>query len=354
MKRILIAGGGLAGSVLAYKARSRGLEVHRIFDPQVPSASAVAYGMLNPVHIRNVVPSWKAAEFFPVAAGFYRSLGEVSGSDFYRETPVYHVLSGDDEAVLWRQNAESTSLVSFSSGDQVHYPSEALIQEYGCVKVDHAFFVDVPAMLAAIDVSLHDAIHISENLRYEEIQMQDGRWAYRGEVYDGIFFCEGSYVASNPYFKALPFRPCKGDVLTIHAPGLNIRDVVHHKIFLIPVGDDYYRAGSTYDWDDLSFRPSVSGRQTIEAALKKLIRTPYEITSHKAGVRPAIADRRPVAGEHPLHKGLFILNGLGSRGLIHVPLVADQLLDYFTEGKELMTELSVARFKKRLGQGVVY
>ena len=50
-----------------------------------------------------------------------------------------------------------------------------------------------------------------------------------------------------------------------------------------------------------------------------------EVLDAWTGIRPTTKDRRPRWGWHPELKGLGMLNGLGSRGTLHAPLLAAEL-----------------------------
>jgi glycine/D-amino acid oxidase-like deaminating enzyme len=345
MDSMLIIGGGLAGSVLADKAGKRGIPVTWMNEDAAPSASAAAYGMLNPVHIRNAVLSWNAARFFPVAAAYYRSVSEQAA----KPVDILHVLSSEDEAVLWRQNVESGSLQGYATGEQETYLPEILSQHAGMTRITAALFVDIPALIKAIRAGLPENVQYrNEAMDFAKLIPEGNSWRYEGKKYDSVICCEGVRALQNPWFGQLPFRPCKGDVLTVRIPGSPVQEVIHRKIFLIPLGNDLYRAGSTYDWSDLSFSPSERGKAEIMESLDALLKVPYEVTGHTAGVRPAMADRKPVLGVHPQQNGLYIFNGLGSRGLIQAPSLADWLLDHIMKGEPILPAVDVQRFRKRL------
>ena len=65
---------------------------------------------------------------------------------------------------------------------------------------------------------------------------------------------------------------------------------------------------------------------------------------HRAGVRPTTKDRRPIVGQHHTYKKLYVLNGLGSRGVMIGPYVAQQLFNFIENGKSLDSEIDIARF----------
>ena len=70
------------------------------------------------------------------------------------------------------------------------------------------------------------------------------------------------------------------------------------------------------------------------------------LKSQIAGVRPTVYDRRPVMGEHPNHKGIFIFNGLGTKGYLMAPLLSEEMADFIISRKELHREVKLSRFYK--------
>lgn len=350
MKKIGIIGNGLAGSILVHKAVKAGFDVVWFSSPDIKSASSVAYGILNPVHIRNVVLSWNAELFYPAAEHFYHEISNLSGMNFYRKEMLFHVLKDENEAILWRQNVESGSVGKYSDGDIYYFQQQDILQPYGCVKIFPSLYVDVPRLLETILLLKAENLEI-KNEKFDDsdlINSKQNRWNYKGESFDALIFCKGVQEKDSGFFKAIPFNICKGELLTIQAPLLKVNHIFHKKIFLIPVGDNHFRAGSTFEWDDLSSEPSYKGKKELMDALNKMIQSGYQIIEHKAGLRPAIADRRPVIGEHPKFKNIYIFNGLGSRGLILAPKLADFLIENISLGKEIPNEINVNRFKKRL------
>ena len=84
------------------------------------------------------------------------------------------------------------------------------------------------------------------------------------------------------------------------------------------------------------------------SALKEVISCDFEVIDHLAGVRPTVKDRRPLLGKHNLHNHLYILNGLGTRGVLFAPYLSDKLYQYIENGIPLDNEISIERCYKKL------
>jgi len=138
--------------------------------------------------------------------------------------------------------------------------------------------------------------------------------------------CEGHAAAGNPYFSNVKFNAAKGDILTIRFREPIDPPRLHRGIWLAKANRaGTYWLGSTYERERLDEEPGAAARAEIEDRFRAFFRTPYDVTSHRAAVRPAIAESRAVIGLHPEHPRLGYFNGLGSKGALHAPWYAAAL-----------------------------
>jgi len=158
------------------------------------------------------------------------------------------------------------------------------------------------------------------------------RWRYEARR---MIFCQRFQARENPWFGRLPFDPAKGEILTIRVAGLAERRVIHRGIWLAPLGEDLFRAGATYDRDNLDDRPTAVGRAEICVRLRRFLKRPFEVVDHRAAVRPIVLGRHPVMGRHPDFPQLGIFNGLGSKGALQSPFLAGQFAASFTGEREI-------------------
>jgi glycine/D-amino acid oxidase-like deaminating enzyme len=97
------------------------------------------------------------------------------------------------------------------------------------------------------------------------------------------------------------------------------------------LGGELYRAGATYDRENLDGIPTPKAREEICRELQSFLKLPFEVTGHHAAVRPIVVGRHPVIGLHPRAAQLGCMNGLASKGTLQAPFIADQFAD-FLEG----------------------
>jgi len=50
-----------------------------------------------------------------------------------------------------------------------------------------------------------------------------------------------------------------------------------------------------------------------------MLESSYTTIDHKAAIRPTTHNREVIAMQHAEHKGMFMLNGLGSKGVLLGP-----------------------------------
>ena len=53
-------------------------------------------------------------------------------------------------------------------------------------------------------------------------------------------------------------------------------------------------------------------------------------------------------GKHPNFDSLYIFNGLGTKGYLMAPLLAQEMTDYMLDEKLLDKEIDIQRYQKRL------
>ena len=113
----------------------------------------------------------------------------------------------------------------------------------------------------------------------------------------------------------------------------------------MPLGNNYYKVGATFNHSNKTSIPSTEGREELVEKLKKVISTPYKIVEQTAGIRPAVKDRRPLVGVHEKYSQLVVLNGLGTRGVMIAPTVAKNLFNHLENYEKLDSEIDITRFK---------
>jgi glycine/D-amino acid oxidase-like deaminating enzyme len=188
---------------------------------------------------------------------------------------------------------------------------------------------------------------VDSNFDYQDLALKDNGLTWKNYSAEKIIFCEGSKALENPFFKWLPFKLTKGELLTTRIKGYCSADVVNKGVFVLPIGEEVCHVGATYEWDELTEEPTEKGKKEILEKLEKLISAPYEVLTHQAGIRPTVIDRRPLIGQHPEHNQLFVYNGMGTKGIMISPYFAHHFAAFLTgEISALDMEVDIKRFMK--------
>jgi glycine/D-amino acid oxidase-like deaminating enzyme len=133
----------------------------------------------------------------------------------------------------------------------------------------------------------------------------------------------------------------------IKSPELNLDVIVNSSVFILPLGDNLFKVGATYNWVDKDSIPTEAGKNELISKLKEILNCDFEIVSHLAGVRPTVKDRKPLIGTHPIHSRIHILNGLGTRGVLLGSAMAIALFEFIEYGIPLDSSIDIKRFDKK-------
>ena len=84
-------------------------------------------------------------------------------------------------------------------------------------------------------------------------------------------------VIRNPFFKNLKLVPTKGETLKIHSPNLKLDNILHTGVMIIPLGNDIYHIGSTFDREDMSLETTERAKNTLIEKIPFLKNIEYKL-----------------------------------------------------------------------------
>tara|TARA_R110002072_G_scaffold249011_5_gene407994 strand:+ start:7806 stop:8849 length:1044 start_codon:yes stop_codon:yes gene_type:complete len=341
----IIVGIGIAGISFCEQLRANGKTVV-VFDDASQQSSTVAGGLYNPVVLKRFTSVWKSTEQLNIALPLYANIEHRLNVKLDYKIPVYRKFASPEEQNDWFTASDKPLLSRYLSPKIIKNNNNAIDAPFGFGEVLETGRVDVKTMIEAYKTDLlKNKLLFETPFNYNDLQTQNETVNYQNINAKYIVFAEGSGIRQNPYFNNLPLNPAKGELLTIHAPDLKIDYVLKAGVFLIPLGDNLYNVGATYEWKDLSHDTTKKAKETLLGKLKKLIKCSFDVVDQVAGIRPTVKDRRPLVGKHQEHKNLFVLNGLGTRGVMIGPYVAKQLYNFIENKEPLEKEIDINRFK---------
>jgi glycine/D-amino acid oxidase-like deaminating enzyme len=342
----LIVGQGLAGTVLSFFFTQLNMP-HRFIDNKHHSAATLAAaGLVNPITGRSYVKSWMIEELLPIAIETYKSLSAFLGIELLRTANILRTLRTPAQINKWNESTAREGydqyLVSNSSEDGYF---NALIDPCQFGEIQQSIQVDIAKLIKAYQNYLVRNNRISfEKFDHSCLIINDDCVVYKNTRYDKLIFCEGYQAVINPIFKTLPFKLAKGQSLELTIPALNAPKILRDEIFLVPLASNNFWTGGTYAWDFEDDEPTQEWRKEWLTKVENLIKLPYNVESHKAGIRPTVRDRRPFIGHHKKYKPVYIFNGMGTKGTSLAPYWAKHLVEHLVHHKAIHPDVNINRF----------
>lgn len=350
MHDYLIVGNGLAGSVLSYRLLEAGKSLI-IIDKDNPNAAwKVAGGIWNAITFKRIIKGWNADTLTEEAQKFYPDLEKKWGLKFYEKKEIVRIFSDIHFQNTWLSKSSESPLTNYLDDDS---PDELkdlpLNAPFGSGTVKNGGYVDLQLFMPHLrDILREKASYIDADFDFKQLEIQESKVIYGPYEAKNIIFCEGHQLTSNPYFSWLPLKPTKGETLILKNPGWTFKSILNNGKHLIDHGDGTMGVGATYSWSDLDEIKTEEGRDSLLKHLEKNFNfSDWEVLDQKAGIRPTVADRRPLVGQHPEHKNMFVFNGLGTKGVLTVPWLSKIMLEHLLEGKDLPEDCSISRFEKK-------
>lgn len=318
MERIALVGFGIAGACIAATA-PHGVALV-VFDVAGPRCSSrVATGLVNPIVLKRRRVVWRAAEALEVALNTYPFELRSSGS-------IYEVLRTIQELNDWQALSDHPALGEFLGAVN---PVPAGIHGVGIGEVRCSFRLNVVGFLEHMRAQVE-----VRNESVERLEPQgDGLWTINGsERFDRVLLAEGYQARWTEHFWGpLGFARTWGQGLRVGLfvdPGV----MLHRSHFLLPETGGSYQLGASFGWgiehgDQDPPEANASQAEELLNSARAWVEGGIEVQGQWTGIRPNTQDRRPRWGWHPEHPTLGMLNGLGSRGTLHAPLLAQELWD---------------------------
>jgi glycine oxidase len=343
----ILVGQGIAGSVMALSLIKAGYSVCVIDHPGLSSSSKIAAGIWNPIVFKRLTKSWLADELVPELIEFYEHWQTELKTTFIHHRSIIKPFTEEQEKSLWlKKAAEGNVFLDNNLYENLQIDENYTVPSYS--KVVQAGNLDLTRFLECTKTYIKETqTYLEEKFDHTQLKISEEEIIYKNITAKHLVFCEGHLISANPFFNWIPMKPAKGEILNIHCEGLQLsRDIFNKGFFILPLGDDLYKVGATYEWETLNDVATEKAKQELLQKLNALITVPYSVVAHQAGVRPAVIDRRPVIGSHPQHKNIFVFNGFGTKAVMLAPLFAKQLLANIQQGLAVDKEVDPARFTR--------
>jgi glycine oxidase len=364
---VIVVGGGLIGSAIAFELAAEKLRV-AVIDRQQPGreASWAAAGMLSPgpdsAEAAPLVPLGK--ESLRLYPEFVAGVEEASGMgvDFAREG-TFEVFTGPQSEAARNQMMEEFRRMEIAietiSPGSARQLEPALGPAAGAIAwLPEEATVD-PRLLtkAVLAAGERRGVHIHSGYAVESLLCEDGACAgvvAGGEKIAGehIVIAAGSFCGTikncvsrtdGNLARCAPVRPVRGQMIALRSKTVRLKKVLRtQRGYLVPRSDGRIVAGSTLE--DAGFDKQVTP-EGIRKILDGVIElapalADAEVIEKWAGLRPDTPDHLPIIGPTEM-KGLVMATGHYRNGILLAPITAKIVRDWIVSGK---AEFSAERF----------
>jgi glycine oxidase len=366
---VVIIGGGVIGSAIAYNLRRANVDVLVVERAEVASeASSAAAGLLSPLaaaartklkaHTDLLMASWAMyADLIP-------TLEELSGVHVeYDITTALHTVTAANVARLREQFTfwESSGIdVTWLSGDEararepylssdvaaaVYNPQEGGIRPSAMTRA----FAGAARKLGARFLERTEIIGLqSENSRVTGVQTALG----------DIISCNQLIIATGAWSArcgnwlglTIPVRPTRGQILSLHQPTTPLKHILlNENLYIAPKMDNTIFVGATIE--DVGFDKSntVEG---VEWILSNILKHTPQLASARianiwAGLRPGSPDRDPILGKAPGWENVTLATGHSGTGFEMCAITGQSIAELITTGQApaIIQPFGIERFQ---------
>jgi glycine/D-amino acid oxidase-like deaminating enzyme len=328
MKKIntVIVGQGIAGSLVAFMLHRKKIPF-LVIDPATQhTASKIAAGMFTPLSGKRKTIHPLVLEQIPFAIKIYQEISQLLGYNIVHLSNIYQVFnSAEEQSAIQLKSLEpvySAHIVPVSRA------LPGIFQQNGACEITHSGWVNCELWMGLFRTWLKKNERLLEtSFIHQDLQISEEKLAYRGLEFQNIFFCEGYRAIDNPFFNE-KIIPCKGDVLTIASNDFATDQIIKKNgIYLVPSESNAFKVGATYQWNNDTEPPDKASKLWIESQLENMLINSFITIDHQSAIRPTTQNREVIIQQHLQHKGIFMLNGLGTKGVLQGPWWSNRIVE---------------------------
>ncbi len=338
----LIIGQGLAGSLLAYELIKRDKSVIVFNQDVASSASRVAAGLINPVtgHRLNITNDF--FNYQRAALPLYKEIEDRVNRPIYRDLKQTRLIKNKGQNEYFHKRLLETKYSTILSDHQNtgDWFSDKSQFPFGAINVSQTGYVNTENLLEGIkELIISRAKYVVEDFDYQDIRSTAKGISYKDYQATAIVFCEGYQALSNPWLKHLPFKPAKGEILTLQPQRDTLTRMLSWGHWLVPQVDGTAKLGSNYIWNDFELTKGEGTQSEFIKSLTDYTGLKASVINHQVGIRPSTKQRVPFIGKLSNLDHAYCFNGLGAKGCLLAPtyarLLADNMLNQVPLSEEV-------------------
>lgn len=324
----------MAGTFLALRLAKAQIPVVVYAGNLAKSASDVAAGLYNVATGLRAALTWNADVFLDALDSFFADPFFSAFSQYLHKLPIYRPLPDAHAFNDWCGKSAQAEYGKYISIQTTPLAPQDFINPYGGIWIHNCGWLDVPQFLQAAHIWLQTLPHVQwlkQELDYAHVHLDVNKIQDNNHIisYRNIVFAEGLGVNQNPYRTFAPIIPLKGETLLVSISNMpQLKHIVTGGIYVLPQQDNTYLVGATYERDFTVLGTSDVARVFLVEKLRALFpQAEITILNQYWGLRPTTIDRRPIIGQHPIHKTCWFLNGFGTKGVLQAPYFSQLIFE---------------------------
>tara|TARA_B100001057_G_scaffold248965_2_gene249198 strand:- start:28990 stop:29991 length:1002 start_codon:yes stop_codon:yes gene_type:complete len=325
----LIIGQGVAGSAMAWKLYFK-KKSFIILDSEIKnSASNAALGIYNPITGRRKALTWNVVKLFKNLEDFYKRIEDYIGTKILFKKKIYRLLKDHGDFNDWSvrlSNKKFHSFIKELSNDMVITDKSGYVDVRKYINETRKYF-KTRDRYRKYKLNNKDISIVKNKIKLKEFDSKN------------VIMCLGINQKKIKCFDDLEIKEVSGSSILTES-NISMNHILNKKISIINSSKNTFHIGSTYHNGSEN-----TGYNKILDQAENILNKKLKLKEVLFGIRSASKDRRPIVGRHHNISNLFLINGLGSKGVSQSPYSANQLFDYIENNKELDKEINLKRFK---------
>lgn len=346
---ILIIGGGIAGAcaALQLKLRNPALNI-TVVEANTQCATAASGNPQGAVYPLLQADPTITTELYRSAFIYARHFYQTWSPEYVNWCGVLQLAFSEQIATRQQHTLERTCYpsdwVRHVDGEEAEKLSGMPLNTGGVWYAEGGW---IEPALAVTRILQHSQARVITDCHVDKISPVAAQKKWQLHTSKGVFTADTVILTAGAHTQLfddshqLDIRPVAGQISRFSEPALrNLRSVICHKGYVTPANprfDQTHCAGATFDKlthiRDATLKPSAAADTAnldLQRQHLKLPLTSVKLKEGRVSVRATTADHLPVVGlmHTPSQQdGLWVLSGLGSRGLTSAPWCAAVLAD---------------------------
>ncbi|TVQ65939.1 MAG: FAD-dependent oxidoreductase [Balneolaceae bacterium] len=357
---LIILGAGFAGLAAADAVRSKGYTCLIVDIDQPGSGASGAPGVLvNPAAGRRARMTWKSQECLNFLLPFIKAVEDFTGEKVCEHNGVFRPALTEKIAEDFKRSpskyAWPDGWIEWLEPDQSRNRFPFLGPNFG------GLFIRPALSLRGYEFCTLAARYLQQlgaevrRVKEYELKYSETGWTlFNADCEFSAPFlldCTGLHQVHSPFWEKLHLHAVKGQAATFQFPfALPFSESLSSLGYMakLPGCDHKLTVGSTYEHHFQNLKPDSYGLQYLENRLENTLpgySTRYSSVEQWASCRITTPDKMPVAGPHGDLPGLYIIGGLGSKGLLMSRYLGELVVNHIFNDEVLEPEICTSRFQ---------